>query len=118
VAEIEKNLYQQIAHYLTGSIALRDLRRWFDCESWEHQTESDIIGQVELLFGEYTSRHRTEQDLRQQLEQVIATFTFKSVISPVQATVFISAASSNKTLRGGILAKAERALAKPLVNYA
>lgn len=102
VNALETQAYGQVASYLGDKISLSQLRRWFDEETWDIQGESDLLGQLELLFAEYTSRHRSEQDLKQQLADAIGSqFTLRPVISPLESLSLICTGSSNATKSPG-----------------
>ena len=87
IAQLELDTYRHLVAYLCGSDSLRNFREWFDAATWEHEAESDLIGQIELGLAELSSGHRTESELKEIFRNFASNLTLE--IAPFRETVML-----------------------------
>lgn len=94
---VENAIRDQIARYLSGDISLAEFEDWFVPRAWVAAREGsaaalDLVMQIELLLGEFSSGHRTEDDVKAALSRTLATTVFA-----VQVAWGMTSLSSNTT---------------------
>jgi hypothetical protein len=77
---MDENLLREIrthlGRYLSGKSSLRQLREWFDVETWGLAAEPDspvrqLAGEIELRLAEFTNGHLSETELRALLQPLL-----------------------------------------------
>lgn len=78
-----ESVWFQLSRYLLGQISLADFEDWFASASRNsHQIEDkplrQLLGEIQLSLSEYSSGHRTEEELREQLTRIVPILFYQS----------------------------------------
>ncbi len=69
VQSLERTIRNHLRSYLRGDTTLGEFQTWFIPRAFASD-ESDLADAIELVLAEFTSGHRTEDDVRQQLASI------------------------------------------------
>lgn len=67
---------KHLANYLAGKMSLKAFHSWFVPATWDAADSApapvrELVYEISLRVGEYTSRHLTESDLRNRLAPLV-----------------------------------------------
>ncbi|MEX1253550.1 MAG: hypothetical protein WEE64_04340 [Dehalococcoidia bacterium] len=79
---LESEIREQIARYHCREISLAEFEHWFAPRAWGADREGDraaldLVGQIELLLAEFSSRHRSEDEVRRRLQSIAENYTVR-----------------------------------------
>ena len=79
-SSLELEIRDWLARYLSGEITLSEFRDWFIPATWDVESSGDFGAEnfsydLELLFSEFRSGHRTEQELKTLLMPEVVTYS-------------------------------------------
>lgn len=75
---LEQEIRTRLAAYLDGGLSLEDFDHWFAGATWDVRhsdpAAAELVYEVELLVAEFTSGHRFESELRDELRRVLQNY--------------------------------------------
>lgn len=118
-AQLELEVYRHLVAYLDGKEPLQQFRHWFDLNTWDQgQSESVLVGQIELVLAEFSSLGLSESEFRKTLQSSIPTLTLELLpMVPPSTTVRLTSASNNTSkLISGFVAQRDSDSGQPAEN--